>query len=269
MLVGVNDDRCDNCGRRHPGMWGFAGVLRGLGDDLGFVRFVMAACVLFYVISLVRSGDQVGTSGLFRFLSPNFYVLIFFGASGAGPVFGLGRWWTLLSAGWLHGSLLHIVMNMIGLRQLAPLTAELYGPGRMVIIYTIGGIAGFALSTLAYVFIPPLPFLAGGAVTVGASAPLAGLLGALMYYRRRSGSSAIGQYAVSNVVSMAALGLMVPGIDNYAHMGGFAGGYLAARFLDPLKPERVDHLLVAIACLALSVLAVIASLIHGQRYVVQ
>ena len=40
---------------------------------------------------------------------------------------------------------------------------------------------------------------------------------------------------------MLIIGFFMPGIDNYAHIGGFAGGYLAARVLDPLKPERIDH----------------------------
>ena len=40
------------------------------------------------------------------------------------------------------------------------------------------------------------------------------------------------------------------GVDNFAHAGGFFGGYLAARVLDPLKPERVDHIVIALVCLA-------------------
>jgi hypothetical protein len=57
-------------------------------------------------------------------------------------------------------------------------------------------------------------------------------------------------------------GLIMPGIDNYAHAGGFAGGFLAGRWLDPLKPERIDHLLGAVICLGVSILAVVASVVH-------
>ena len=49
---------------------------------------------------------------------------------------GTDRWWTVLSAGWLHGSLLHIIFNMMWVRDLGPVVADMYGPGRMVIIYT-------------------------------------------------------------------------------------------------------------------------------------
>ena len=62
--------------------------------------------------------------GLFSMLSPSSRALFLFGASGALPVFAGGRWWTILSAGWLHGGLLHIFMNMMALRQLAPAVAE-------------------------------------------------------------------------------------------------------------------------------------------------
>jgi membrane associated rhomboid family serine protease len=51
------------------------------------------------------------------------------------------------------------------------------------------------------------------------------------------------------------------GIDNYAHAGGFAGGYLASMWLDPLKRERTDHFLIALLCLVATALAILASLL--------
>ena len=59
---------------------------------------------------------------------------------------------------------------------------------------------------------------------------------------------------------------MLPGIDNYAHAGGFGGGYLAARLLDPMKPERIDHIAIAVGCLALSILSIVASVLHGFQF---
>ena len=55
----------------------------------------------------------------------------------------------------------------------------------------------------------------------------------------------------------------MPGIDNFAHAGGFFGGYLTSRFLDPLKPERLDHIVVALLCLAAVLLSIAASVITG------
>jgi len=162
--------------------------------------------------------------------------------------------------------LLHILFNMMWIRQLAPPTAALYGPGRMVIIYTVAGVAGFALSSFAGAYLPNILFLRGGQFTVGASASIFGLLGALVYYGRRSGSSAVGREALSYALMLGFFGFIMPGVDNYAHGGGFGGGYLAARLLDPLTPERIDHIGIAVACLAASVLAVIASVLHGFQF---
>jgi len=203
--------------------------------------------------------------GLFNILAPTSTSLLVFGASGAEPVFLYHRWWTVLSAGWLHGNLLHIFFNLSWIRQLAPAVGELYGPGRMVIVYTVAGIVGFTTTTLAAIFIRvPIPFLQPGLVTVGASASIFGLLGALVYYGRRSGSSLIHGQATSWAIGAFMFGFIMPGIDNYAHAGGFLGGYLAGRLLDPLKPERINHMAIAVICLAISVLSIVVSVIHAM-----
>jgi rhomboid protease GluP len=82
-----------------------------------------------------------------------------------------------------------------------------------------------------------------------------------VYYGRRSGSSMVHSQAWGYAISMAVFGFIFPGIDNYAHAGGFAGGYLAGLILDPLKPERIDHMVWAVACLAISVLSVLFSVL--------
>ena len=68
------------------------------GDDMGFVPFVIGTCVVLYVLTLLASGGNIGMGGLFSFLSPSRPSLFLFGASGGVPVFGYGRWWTVLSA---------------------------------------------------------------------------------------------------------------------------------------------------------------------------
>ena len=263
VLVGVGDDRCYNCGRRNPGLWGYAKALRALGTDLGFVPFIIGTCIILFALTLLFSRGNVGMRGLFSLLSPSNTALFLFGSSGAIPVFQFDRWWTVLSAAWLHGGALHILFNMMWVRQLAPAAADLYGPGRTVIIYTVAAIAGFTLSSVAGAYMPNLPLLRGSQFTVGASAPIFGLLGALVYYGRRGGSSMVGSQALSYALMLGIFGFIMPGIDNYAHAGGFGGGYLAARVLDPLKPERTDHLAIAVVCLGLSILSVVVSVIDA------
>jgi rhomboid protease GluP len=261
-LVGVKDDRCYHCGRRNPALFGFAPALRSLGHDLGFVPFVTGMCAVIFVLSLVIGGFSV-SGGLFGFLSPGNAGLFSLGASGAYPVFEYGRWWTVLSACWLHGSFLHIVFNMYFVRQFAPDVGELYGPGRMVIIYVVSGIVGFTASSLAGHFLTQLPPpLSPGGFTVGASGCAFGLLGSLVYYGNRSGSRHVHAQAVSIATGAFIFGLLMPGIDNYAHAGGFAGGYLIGQALDPLKPEQINHIAIAVVLLGLSVLSILASYLH-------
>ena len=258
VLVGVNDPTCYNCGRRNPGLWGFGPALRSLGNDLGFASIVTGGTIVMFVISLVmsRDGSNIG-------LTPSQAALRILGASGASPVFVFGWWWTVLTAGWLHGSIIHIFFNVLWIRQLGPEIASLYGAGRMIIIYTIAGIVGFTLSSVMGLL--PIPFFGAG-LTVGASASIFGFLGALVHYGRRTGSSHVKQAGLQYALFMGIMGFVFPGVDNAAHLGGFIGGYLASLILDPLKPERVDHILIAVGCLVVTLGAIIATVLHALPY---
>jgi rhomboid protease GluP len=267
VLVGVTDDRCYNCGRRNPGLWGYGPALRNLGQDLGFVPLVTGATIVLYVMSLLLSrGDMQMLT-----LAPSGPILFLLGASGAAPVFEYGRWWTLLTAGWLHGGVLHILFNVLWIRQLGPAVAEVFGPARMIIIYTFANIAGFAASSVAGEFLwwMPVAFLRGAQLTVGASAAIFGLLGAAVYYGRRSGNSHASQIGLQYALVMGVFGLIFPGVDNYAHAGGFLGGYVTAMILDPLKPERVDHMVIAGVCLVATVIAIAASFFTALPFFLQ
>lgn len=267
-LVGVNDDRCYNCGRWNPSLWGFSPLLRRLGQDLGFVQLIMAGTIGLYIATLLASGGAMRT-GPTSLLAPSTQSLFLFGASGAVPVFGAHRWWTVLSAGWLHAGVLHIFFNLLWVRQLAPETAHLYGPGRTVIIYTISSIVGFTLSSIMGMVLPGVPFIGGAMFTVGASAPIFGLLGALVCYSRVTGSSMAGAEAWRYAIILFLFGLFMPGVDNYAHAGGFVGGYTTAWFLKPSADERIDHLLAALVCLLATLASVVASIVLGLRYFIE
>jgi rhomboid protease GluP len=265
-LVGVKDEQCYTCGRRYPAMWGFAALFRNVGGDLGFVPLVIGVCGLLYVCTLVVDSAGIEWGGALSFLAPSGRSLFVFGCSGAVPVFEAGRWWTVLSAGWLHAGLLHIVFNMISVRNLAPAMIHLYGPGRTIIIYTIGSVVGFTASSVAGAYLPNLPFLHGSTFTVGASASVFAFIGALVHYGGRGGSTVIRQQALGWALYGVFMGFAVPNIDNWAHLGGFLGGYLASRWLDPLRPEREVHVLAGLACLALSLGSVVYSVVDGLPY---
>ena len=258
-LVGVNDDVCLNCGRKRPGMWGFTALVRHLGRDAGFVQLVILGNAFLYVAMLVVDPQGIRMGGLFGLGAPSQDSLLRFGASGALPVFGFGRWWTVLAAGWLHAGLLHIGFNLYWIRMLAPETAELYGPGRMVILYTVSSITGFATSSVAQLI--HVPLLGTGLVTVGASAPILGLLGAMVAYGRCTGSGIVGRTAWSYAIFMIAFGFLMARVDNAAHLGGFAGGFLAGYLMDPRQQETGNHVMVAILCILATVAAIVASIV--------
>ena len=266
VLVGVGDDKCYNCGRRNPALWGFAPALRELGADIGFGPIAIGGCVIVFALTLLFDMGSIGMSGA-GILSPSNRSLFLFGESGAVPVFVAGRWWTVLSAGWLHGGALHIFMNMMALRQLAPAVADAYGSARTAIIYIAGSVVGFALSSFAGAYLPSILFFSGSSFTVGASASIAALIGAVLAYSHRTGSSLARYYANYYIIGLIIIGFMgFLRIDNYAHAGGFAGGYLVARVLDPLKPERADHMILAVVCVGASLLSIVVSVLHGAQF---
>jgi len=243
-------------------LWGFSPLLRKLGADFGFVPLVIGGSTVLYALTLLASGSdlQVAGGGM-NFLSPSTRAMVMFGASGAFPVFVLDNWWSLLSASWLHGSALHILFNMMWVRDLGPATADVIGPARTVIIYTVAGVCGFLLSSLAGQYLNlGIPFLSGARLTLGASASIFGLLGALVHYGRVSGSSLIHSEAKRYAIILFVFGFLMPGIDNYAHAGGFLGGYAASAFFNPLTRERGDHMAAAFVCLALTVIAILLSI---------
>lgn len=272
-LVGVSDEQCLNCGRKNPGMWGLSSVLGSLGRQLPFENIVTGGCAFLYLamlaVIMVNNPEalQPPMRG-FQILPPTGEALIRFGAAGAIPVFKFGRWWTLLSAGWLHGDVIHIAFNLYWVRMLAPATSELYGASRMIVIYTLSSITGFLVSSAMPMLLPGLfggP-LGGAALTVGASAPILGLLGAMVYYGRRTGSHVMRRQAWSYAIYMIVFGFLMPRVDNWAHIAGFAGGFLAGILMDPQRPERPVHTALAIVCLLATVASVVASLIDVRFY---
>lgn len=262
-LVGVAEPRCPHCGARSPSLFGLAPALKRMQLDVGFTEVVMAACVGLYLLTLLADPNSITNQGL-SFLAPAPLSLVRFGASGVLPVFQLDRWWTVLSAGWLHGDALHILFNVMWIRSLGPLVVSAFGGARTVILYTVASAVGFVLSSVAPLYLSMFRFLmgGGGGYTVGASAAIFGLLAAAVYYGRRHGQAHIARHLWGWAAFLFAWGMFAGGgVDNWAHLGGFAGGWLAARFLDPVKPERIGHVVAALLCIVASLAAILASVL--------
>lgn len=177
------------------------------------------------------------------FLSPDSQGLLRLGATGTIPIDRMHHWWTLGSASYLHGGILHIVFNMLALRQIAPLVIREYGTHRMVIIYTLSGLCGFLVS-----------YLAGVSFTIGASAAVCGLIGAALYYGKSRGGTygqAIYRQVGGWALGIVLFGLVVPGINNWAHGGGMAAGIFSGLITGyhERKKENMRHRLLGGVCL--------------------
>ena len=253
-LTNADAPVCLVCGRRNPGMWGFAGPLRAVFRHRSFTDVVTVVCIALYVLSLLLDPAAVlRPSSLFSIFSPSDKALFGLGATGAIPEH-LGRWWTVLTAIYLHGNLLHIIFNVMWIRQLGPAVEELYGSARLVMIFTVAGVAGFLVSNFM-----GIPF------TIGASGSIFGLLGAMVAFGRKRGGTfgalvlrQYGQWAILLFV----MGFFMSGVNNLAHGGGFVGGLGAGLVLSlaERRAETAFDQLIAAALVVATAAAFVASL---------
>ena len=239
---------CFYCGRRNPGLWGFGATVGRFARDLDFAHLVIVVCVVAYLASLLLDlPAATRMRGPFSLLSPSPVALDALGMTGS-YAWGRGRWWTVVTAIYLHGGLLHLLFNLLWVRQLAPEVEEIFGRARLVVIFTAGGVLGFVVSDLV-----------GVAFSVGASGAIFGLLGALVYYGRSRGGTfgaAVMRHYGHWALILFVLGFLMPGVNNLAHAGGFAGGFLAGVALGhgDRRHERTLDGVVAAAVIGLTVL---------------
>jgi membrane associated rhomboid family serine protease len=246
----VDASVCFYCGRRNPGLWGFGPAIGRLVGGLDFAALVTVIAVAAYVASLALDPRAAfAPRGVFDLLAPGGRALNALGMAGAFP-WRAGHWWTVLTAIYLHGSLLHILFNLLWIRQLLPDVEEVYGQARTIVIFTLSGAAGFLLSDAA-----------GNPFTLGASGAIFGVLGAMVWYGRRRGghfgAAVLRQYGGWALILFVFGLLSGLGVDNWGHAGGFLGGLLVALVLGAgdQRPERGIHRVLAAACLGLTAVA--------------
>src|SRR5262249_53268464 len=144
-----------------------------------------------------------------------------------------GQWWRLVTAGFLHGGLIHIGMNSWVMYDLGAQVEEIFGPARLIVIYFCATIGGFLASS----------FWSNG-LSGGASAAIMGLIGAMIALGMMHDSAvadAIKRVYVRYAIYMVIFGLLVPNIDNAAHLGGLATGFAVARLAGlPRMNDRTE-----------------------------
>ncbi len=234
-LVDVNESACPFCGQVSPGMFGFGPAVQRFGAHFDLSIAIVITCAVCYVLTLaIDPGAAFQWHGMMEFLAPSDRALAVMGMTSRGVV-AYGHWWTLITAIFLHGSLLHLAFNMaIGRRYLLDVV-ELYGPARAWLIFMIAGVVGFVVSNFASI-VP----------TIGASGSVFGLLAALIVYGRRSGHTALTQQLWTSAAVMFAFGFFMSGVNNWAHAGGFAGGFVTAEAV-AFRGRREHPVLLALS----------------------
>jgi membrane associated rhomboid family serine protease len=210
------------------------------GDGI-VVKGLIGLNVLVFLVNLAQ-GASLGRNG----------GQLFFDGVLFGPAVAAGDWWRLLTAAFLHGSLIHIGFNMLLLWWIGtPMEAAL-GRARFLALYLVSALAGSAGVLL----------LNPEDVTVGASGAIFGILGAALVFETQR-HYVLGGSALTIVILNLVFTFAVPNVSIGGHVGGLAGGalaglalsrfgrahplYGAARFLDAAGFAAVAIVSVALA----------------------
>ena len=213
-FITTSDKTCPYCGqtvgqraidRRQPGE-----ILGGLIPQANFTTVL---------ILLINAGFFAGTLFLTRTLGETGAIDVL-GAKWGPAIFQGHQYWRLVTAGFLHGGWLHILMNSWVLYDLGAQTEQFYGTPRFLTIYFFGTVGGFYLSAIINPMVPSL----------GSSAGIMGLVGAMIAFgvaNRTSMGRQIRSVYGRYVIYIIAFGL-IPGfaVDNWAHIGGLAAGFV-------------------------------------------
>ena len=242
-LVGAGASRCHQCGASMT--FSVAAASRSLGSILpstspatyGILGFSCILYIASFLWTMRLSGLSQPGGGAFGILNSlggiDGQVLFRLGESLPLP-YNLQQPWRFVMAVFLHGSLLHIGFNMWVLMDIGPQVEELYGSARFIFIYVFTGIGGYVLSSAI-----------GAHPSVGGSGALLGLIGVMLAIttgKRSPGMMMLRQQLIRWLIYIGIFGLLGWGVvDNYAHLGGLATGYVLGRLMMdrlPLSPEE-------------------------------
>ena len=213
-------------------------------DNFTTIILLLVNFGLFVATLLMTMKSASGGGGLFAGIDMR--VLRLFGAKDTFFIVQ-GEWWRLVTAGFLHAGVFHIFMNSWVLFDLGMMAEQTFGTSRFLVIYFVSSVFGF----IASMYWSPY------AISVGASAAVCGLIGAMIAHGYRSGSG-FGSFYIRWAVLIIVIGLM-PGfhIDNAAHIGGMAAGFVIAYFAGTPQPASAGEPLWTVA--AGASLAVVAA----------
>jgi rhomboid protease GluP len=211
-------------------------------------QILIAACVAIFVGILVSGGWN----------DPR--VLLRFGA--LPPVLRKAQWWRLITAMFVHIGPLHLLFNMYALTIFGPSIENRYGKLRFLALYLVAGFLGSAFS---------LAFTSGG-IRAGASGGVFGILGAWIAFFVRHRSARGAREQLRSLFFLVGInlfiGVSIRGIDNFAHLGGLAGGFIVGIALEQATRIRGPaSRLAGVAGYAVVVLGGVLALASSGRIV--
>ena len=255
-LVGIKATRCHECGANlHFSLAALSKKLSGLfgENETPVTTALLIANILMLGVSwlsLAAAGQGGGLTILWGLVGEAQYRL---GASFGPAIFFENQWWRLVTAMFLHAGLVHIGFNMMALMQLGPPLEELYGSARYLFFYVVTGAFGFFVSA------------ATGHFSLGASGALLGLVGLLLAITTKRGGAYMREMRsrlITQVVILFALGFSgFMAMDNFAHAGGLAAGFLLGKLFADRKPMTAGERRTAYALGWLAGVVVIASFV--------
>ena len=170
--------------------------------------FLIALNVIFYIVPILLGDYQwILNSGCVH-----------------GPSIRGGQYYRLLTGMFLHGSIFHIFFNCYALYIIGSQIESFMGKTKYIIIYLFSGIMGSLFSMT----------FGGATASIGASGAIFGLMGALLYfgyYYRVYLGNVLKSQIVPLILFNLVLGFIIPGVDNFGHIGGLVGGLLITRAL--------------------------------------
>ncbi len=181
-------------------------VRRSLSRPRSAATTILALNVAVFVVEMLMGG------------ATNIRVLVDMGAMVPALV-AQGEWWRLFTAMFLHVGVFHLLLNSLGLYIFGSLVEQVLGSARFLAIYLVSGFCASAVS---------FAFGDANAVAAGASGAIFGLLGAWLAYNLRRRSLSLARANIQGALMLIAInvvfGLAIPGVDNWAHIGGLAAG---------------------------------------------
>ncbi|MGH4123114.1 MAG: rhomboid family intramembrane serine protease [Clostridium sp.] len=195
-----------------------------LADKPWITIGIIAINVIMYLVTAYLSYVYANGS----IIDSDINVLVLLGAK-VNELIQKGEYYRFVSCMFLHGGIVHLGVNMYSLYSMGPMIEKIYGKAKYIAIYFISGICA---SIFSYIF--------STSVSIGASGAIFGLLGAVLVFAIKS-KGKTGKVFIRSILSVIFInifiGVALPNIDNFAHIGGLIGGMLIA-FLVSFKAEE-------------------------------